>query len=357
MALSANSPLKEAVGVKDGGPVAASTTIYEGAMLGDTAGYLRGLTAGDIFRGHATEKRDNSDGDAGDLNVQHLTGRYRLEATLAGAITDVGRKVYASDDGTLTFTAAGNTRVGKVIRYINSTTMMVEFETALADSHARDTSIIDFFDDFFTYDPTATVGGYAVVEDAGAGGGDVISDAAGGVLSVGCDGDDNDECYVSSIAEIFKFQTNKNLEFECKIKLTEANTDDANWIIGLSDTVAANSLLDDGAGPMASYDGAVFFKVDGTMKIQFESSNAGTQVTNATLADFVSGTDYVLGFKYNCGDGTTGTITPYVNGVAGTAHSITIAGLEEMHVLMGVKAGGANEEALLVDYVSVQAER
>lgn len=218
-------------------------------------------------------------------------------------------------------------------------------------------SWVEYFDDFFEYDTTATVGNWAVVEDAGATGGDVLTDAAGGVLSIGCDGDDNDECYVSSIAEIFKFQTDKKVTFETRIKLTEANTDDANFIIGLSDTVGANSLLDDGAGPMASYDGAVFFKVDGGTAIQFESSNAATQVTNATLATWASATWFTLKFVYDPGDGTTGTITPYVNGVVGTAHSITIAGLAEMHILMGVKAGGANEEALLVDYVRVRMER
>jgi len=215
-------------------------------------------------------------------------------------------------------------------------------------------TLIEYFDDFFEYDTTIN---WAVVEDAGAGTGDVLTDAAGGVLNVGCDGDDNDECYVSSVAEVFKFQTTKKIYFECKIKLTEANTDDANFIIGLSDTVAADSLVDNGAGPMASYDGAVFFKVDGTMKIQFETSNAAAQVTNATLADFVSATDYVLGILYDYNDGVTAKVTPYVNGVAGTAHDLTIAGLEEMHVLMGVKAGDVAEENLLVDYVHVIAER
>ena len=212
----------------------------------------------------------------------------------------------------------------------------------------------EFFDDFFQYDTTNT---YAVVEDAGATGADVLDDSVNGVLSIGCDGDDNDECYISSKAENFKFQTNKSLFFETQVTLTEANTDEANFIIGLSDTVAADSLVDDGAGPMASYDGAVFFKVDGTMKIQFETSNAAAQVTNATLDDFVSGTTYRLGFLYEYKDGVTAEVTPYVDGVAGTTHELTIAGLEEMHILMGSKAGGANEEALKVDYVHVIAER
>ena len=213
-------------------------------------------------------------------------------------------------------------------------------------------SNVEIFDDFFTFDDGDDW--IDTVTDAGT---IDITDAVGGVLSIATGGTTENESYVSSIAEAFKFQTDKKLFFETRIKLAEANDDDANWIIGLSDTVAADSLLDSGAGPMASYDGAVFFKVlDGT-KIQFETSNAAAQVTNATLGDWASATWFKLGFLYDYGDGTTGSITPYVDGVAGTAHAITIAGLAEMHILMGAKAGDANAETLLVDYAHVVMER
>ena len=211
-----------------------------------------------------------------------------------------------------------------------------------------------FFDDFYTYDATATVGDYAAVSDGGT---VVQTDAAGGVLSVPTGGTDNNETYISSMAEVFVFNTTKKLWFEAKINLTEANTDDANIIVGLSDTVAANSLLDNGAGPMASYDGAVWFKVDGGTVWQFETSNAGTQVTTASAGTFTSATDYRLGFTYDYQDGVTGRVVPYLDGVAGAGHDITISGLQEMHILFGAKAGGGNAETLLVDYVKVVQER
>ena len=84
---------------------------------------------------------------------------------------------------------------------------------------------VELFDDFFTYD---TTNAWAVVEDAGATGGDKVIDGVGGLLSVGCDGDDNDEVYVSSKLEAFKFAASKMLFFECSVELTEASTDDAN---------------------------------------------------------------------------------------------------------------------------------
>ena len=220
---------------------------------------------------------------------------------------------------------------------------------------------ITFIDDFIDLDITtvgvgaaSSLGYYIQGDHIGTTG---AEDGLGGWLEIGAPNTDNHEVYLASTNEAFLFDTDKKFVLKCRIKLTEANTDDANWVIGVSDTAGANFLQDNGAGPAASYDGAIFFKVDGTMKIQFETSNAAAQVTNATLADFASATTYNLAFVYDYGNGTTGSITPYVNGVAGTAHAITIAGLEEMHFVMGVKTGDTNAESLMVDYVAIAQER
>lgn len=193
-----------------------------------------------------------------------------------------------------------------------------------------------------------------VTENSGAA---TILDAAGGVVNIATGVTNNDESYLSSLAENWLFAASKPLWFEARVALTEANVDDANIIVGLSDTVAANSLQDNGAGPMASYDGAVWFKVDGGTVWQFETSNAGTQVTTASAGAFVSNTFYRVGFIFDPLAGTTGEITPYLNGVAGTAHAITLSGLEEMHILLGLKAGGGAVENLRVDSVQVLAVR
>lgn len=208
-----------------------------------------------------------------------------------------------------------------------------------------------FRDHFHQLDVTATTGQWAVVKDGSVAGS--VLDVAGGWAQILTDVNDNDEFYLSSIGEHWLFAATKPLWFEARLQLTEANTDDANIIVGLSDTVGANTLLDDGAGPAASYDGAVFFKVDGGTVWQFETSNAGTQVTDTNVGAFSSGTATRLGFTFDPSNGTTGILTPYVNGVAGTERNITLAGLEEMHLLFGVKAGGANAETLKLDYVQV----
>ena len=93
------------------------------------------------------------------------------------------------------------------------------------------------------------------------------------------------------------------------------------------------------------------------MTVDFETSNAGTQATAAAEATFVSNKWSRVGMYFD-GTATTSTITPYYDmneaGVwtAGTAKNITLSGLEEMHVVAGVKAGPtAAAETLQIDYV------
>jgi hypothetical protein len=224
------------------------------------------------------------------------------------------------------------------------------------DIFAPQSSVAEYFDDFFTYDTTFD---NVITEDAGADTGDALdATLPNGVLNVGCDGDDNDECYVASKNPVTKFQTNKKVYFETKVKLTEANTDDANWCAGLCSVYAANTMVDNGAGMVTTFDGAMFYKVDGTLKIYFIVSNGATQGDALDCGTFVSGTWYTLGFLYDYNDGVTAHVTPFVDGVAKTTQELTISGLDALlYAVLGVKAGGANEEGLKVDYRRVLTER
>lgn len=138
MSLTKDSTLQRVEGDAVGLPVAASTTIYQGKALGLSSGYARQLVAGDRFVGHAYSKADNSAGSAGDINVEALTGRYRLQVAVTGAsaVTDVDDLVYASDAETYTLTKGSNSLVGKVVKWVASTTCVVEFNT-LGDLQAQ----------------------------------------------------------------------------------------------------------------------------------------------------------------------------------------------------------------------------
>lgn len=127
MALSGDLARAFETGPKNTLPTAASATIYRGSAVGDSSGYARALTAGDPFRGFADAKVDNSAGSAGDKNVDVIEEGY-VQVTLSSiAITDVGKPVYMSDDGTFTLTASTNSLVGKVYRYVTTDTCIVKF--------------------------------------------------------------------------------------------------------------------------------------------------------------------------------------------------------------------------------------
>jgi hypothetical protein len=176
----------------------------------------------------------------------------------------------------------------------------------------------------------------------------------GGWLSVAPDNTtDNEEIYAKMPSNV-AFAADKPAMLAFSMALTEANTDDANIILGLSSTGAANTLVDDGGGPPSNYDGAVFFKVDGTMKWQTETSHTTTQQTSATAADFASATTYDLSIFW---DGSA-SVNFWVNGVLVATH--TTAGAlptANMGITVGVKNGGAHKETLTVDWLYLQAAR
>lgn len=193
-------------------------------------------------------------------------------------------------------------------------------------------------------------GKWQTTEDAGATGPDADLGLAGGVVSFFCDGDDNDECYKYS-TKCFKFAKGKPMWFEARFRVDEANTDDANVIVGLSSAWGADMLLDDGGGPAANYSGITFSKADGGTKIVLETSVSTTQTTTAAFATWADDTFFRVGFYFN-GEDASNNVIPYLNGVAQTATTITLASQAACGVGFGIKAGGANEESIEIDYIT-----
>jgi len=93
-------------------PVKSGAHIYQGALVGITAGYIRPLTAGDAFAGVAYEECDNTSGSDGTLSVKvWVQGDFEHALTSSSAANN-GAPVYASADDTVTLTGPGNTPVG-----------------------------------------------------------------------------------------------------------------------------------------------------------------------------------------------------------------------------------------------------
>jgi hypothetical protein len=99
----------------------SNVEIFKGALLGiNGSGYLIPLdhgTASLKFAGVAAESIDNSDGSAGDENVNVLkSGSFVFKAAsgFTPAITDLGKEVYANSDWEVQVATAGLTNTYKV---------------------------------------------------------------------------------------------------------------------------------------------------------------------------------------------------------------------------------------------------
>lgn len=107
-------------------PVKASAVIYLGSALGRTAGYVRPLTAGDEFVGFAEESVTGTAVDGAVRVTARVRGVVKLAITSI-AITDMSKKVYASDDGTFTLTQSTNSPIGNAKDFVSTGLAMVSF--------------------------------------------------------------------------------------------------------------------------------------------------------------------------------------------------------------------------------------
>jgi predicted RecA/RadA family phage recombinase len=115
-------------------PVAASTKIYQGAIVAlNSSGYAtKGATATTLAAvGVAVERADNSAGSAGDINVKIRRGVFKFgnsSSTDAIANTEYGANCYIVDDQTVAKTNGSSTRsVAGIVRGVDSDGVWVQF--------------------------------------------------------------------------------------------------------------------------------------------------------------------------------------------------------------------------------------
>lgn len=171
---------------------------------------------------------------------------------------------------------------------------------------------------------------------------------------------DNDEGYVLTTNSPFKFQNEKPLLGASRLQFTEANADDANVMFGFMNAVAANAIVDDGAGPKASFSGAVIYKVDGGTVWRCRSS-VGTGYIDSISTTTAGGASYQdLRIEGTPVNSTQIELTYFVNNAVlldstwnkPIKHLLTYTGAAAMMLFSGVKNGGANLETLNIDYMA-----
>ena len=238
-------------------------------------------------------------------------------------------------------------------------TKLLQMPASLANK-----SQVEIFDDF-TWFVTAH-NWTSVLTDSGTA---TVGDAARGILAIACsDGTvaDNDEGYVKTTAECFLFANDCPILFETRIQYTEANTDDANVAVGLSNAVAANTIVDNGAGLKTSGDMLCIFKVDGGTVWKTMYSKGNTQVVNTTTSTAGGSAYQTLRIEWRPVTSTFAEAHFFLD----TQPLIDATSLKpivyrfdysssptEMNAFVGAKNGDTNMETLNVDYICAVQRR
>jgi hypothetical protein len=204
----------------------------------------------------------------------------------------------------------------------------------------------ELFDDFTEYDNTASVGNWTSYSSGT--GTDAISDVtAGGVLILTCQATTDNACeQVNHTGAPFKLAAGKTLWYEARVKFTGVATTTE---VSLGLVNAGEDLT--AVADVLPQDGISFSCQNGAAAMALTCSKNGTNTgAVAGVHTLVSGNWVKFGLLIN---GVT-SVTPYINGTAGTAATATICDDELLTPYFLVRNGdGTTQEILEIDYVRV----
>lgn len=151
---------------------------------------------------------------------------------------------------------------------------------------------------------------------------------------------------------------------KARIQFTEANTDDANIFFGFGSAIAANFIVDNGAGMRTSGDVFGIYKTDGSTVWKCITQTNGTAVTTTSTTTAGGSSYQKLEIELADHNSTTGYATfkvdnEYLKDSNGNIirHAVLYASATEMQVGFGVKNGDTNAETLNVDWVVAVQQR
>lgn len=197
-------------------------------------------------------------------------------------------------------------------------------------------------------------------------GGTVAEDTTtpfGGGVRLATGATDNNEANLYTNA-IFAFAPGKPVRAMGVVTITEANTNDSAWFFGLMSDMAVDTIVNGGATFRAASYGAFIWKRKDSLLLECATLNAGVLTTNATeIASTGRNTLEVLIQPY--GTGNYAQVTYHIDQVGGqhpspaflsnrlTANQDVNFGASPtaLSLACGVKAGGANSEILIVDFL------
>lgn len=223
------------------------------------------------------------------------------------------------------------------------------------------------FEDFDTYVDTHLWTKLA----ADAGSSVANSDGTNGILTLTTGATDNNECAVATTRKDWKVAANKPIVFEARINYAEAATNAANVAVGLASVIgSANFLVDNGAGPAASFSGFAIYKVDGETVWRCVSSNGTTQTITKSTTTAGGTNDQILTIFVNPVSSTVAEVTFHIwspsSGISQPLydsaqtnrnqpikHQYTYTSMAAMQAGAYVKDGSGTGEVLSVDSIYV----
>lgn len=185
-------------------------------------------------------------------------------------------------------------------------------------------------------------------------------DAAGGgvaIKSAAASASGNEDCYLAREAETFKPAADKPLSFGALVQATEDDVNQNNLIVGLTDGVAADLLVNDGAGPKTSGTTLAFFKKDGGLNWWIHASLSTTQtsveLTAANSLDKVAhvgsgSAKQLLEIDFIPKNSTQADVIYKIDGVA--VYKLTdwvFTSATDVQAVVGCKDGDASDEVTI----------
>lgn len=226
-----------------------------------------------------------------------------------------------------------------------------------------------FFEDFHSFDKSATAASALKIDSLTADSSSAstlvlckaTTGATGGVLSLTQDATDNDELYIFSTQALFLFANNKPAIFECRSQYSEGATNANNVMMGFVSSKAANTIIDDGGGPVASGTMAVIYKLDGGTVWRCRSQiGAAVGQTDTVSASTAGGSSYQTHtIEFNPYSSTNAYVNYYMDGVPlldangkAIVHDLVYTNAVNCYAFFGVKTGSATAEVNLLDYMA-----
>jgi len=210
-----------------------------------------------------------------------------------------------------------------------------------------DTVCVTEFNDFTETGRDFLAANWTTTEDDAADTQAITTDTVGGtILLTQKATTDNDAAQIQRVDEAFKAASGKQMWYETRIRCAAGDATNLDFFVGLCAadlTPVADNMPANGIG---------FHKDDAAAVIDLSTSDGGANVESSTVHTLVDNTWVKLGFHWDGAATGSVTITPYVDGVAGTAITTgAYATMVEIAPIFMVRNGDATTtQTLEVDY-------